>query len=518
MFVDARTLPQGQMVQADVCIIGAGAAGITLARDLADGKLKIAVMESGDVEYDHDTQNLYAGEVVGVAYTPLDRDRLRYLGGSTNHWEGSCRQLDEFDLEDWPIKREELESHYRRAHQICQLGPYSFNPADFSTPDAPALQLGPEASLKSGLFQYSPPTRFGKVYRQDLERAADVAVYLNANVVAIDTNSDASVVMGLQVACLNGKRFRVNASRYVLAAGGIENARLLLNSTRVQATGLGNDNDLVGRYFMDHADVPGAATVVWLGSGQENRFYDHHVVRDQQIEGYFCASDATRRRELLPPFAIGLRPASDAHAAGVGNIQLPTSIRSMLSDSVANAITYKLPRWIDRIESPYVWVHERLWPTPPNLFTTVYTCGPAPDPQSRVTLSDKVDALGLRTSRLDWHLPKDFERSMQRAHELLGQELGRLGVARLRIESPATTGADPMKDLDEGNHHMGTTRMHNDPRQGVVDANSKIHGIANLYVAGSSVFPSYGCDDPTLTIVALALRLSAHLRGLSNHA
>ena len=514
MFVDARTLPQRFAIHADICIVGAGAAGITLARDLSGGNRRIAVLESGNFDFDPDTQKLYAGEVVGVAYTPLDRDRLRYLGGSTNHWDGSCRPFDALDLADWPIGPQVLEPYYRRAHDICQLGPYTFDPQDWSTPEARPLQLGPGTELKNGLFQYSPPTRFGTVYRNDLAAAEGVTVYLNANVVQIDTNEAGSNVTGLELACLNGKRFHARAKYYILAAGGIEIARLMLNADRVQKAGLGNGFDLVGRYFMDHADVPGAATILADAARPELRFYDHHVVRGHIIEGYFCATDEVRSKEQLPPFAIGIRPAGADEDIGVGNITLPPALRKLMSDRVANAFTYNLPRWLNRLEAPATWVYERMW-REPGTFITVYSCGPDPDPQSRVSLTDTVDALGMRESRLNWRLPSDFERKMQRAHELLGQELGRTGLGRLRIESSTTTGFDPLQNLGEGHHHMGTTRMHEDPHQGVVDADCRVHGISNLFVAGSAVFPSYACDDPTLTIVALALRLSDHVKSLA---
>ena len=511
MFVDARTLPQRFTVDVDICIVGAGAAGITLARDLSGGKRKIAVFESGNFDFDAETQQLYAGQVAGQAYTPLDRDRLRYLGGTSNHWEGSCRQFDALDLADWPIGVDALAPFYPRAHEICQLGPYTFDPQDWSVDEARPLPLGAGASLKNGVFQYSPPTRFGTVYRNDLASAAGLTVYLNANLVQIETNDAASSVSGLEIACLNGKRGRVRARCYVLAAGGIENVRLLLNANRVQKSGLGNEFDLVGRYFMDHAFVPLSATILGQAASPEMRFYNQHAVRGQIIEGYFCASDEVRRKEQLPPFAIGIRPAGNAVDAAVGNVKLPRALRNLMSDDFANHLTYYLPRWIGRVEAPVAWLNEKLWRSAPGAYNTVYSCGPAPDRQSRVTLNDNVDALGLRETRLDWRLPADFERSMQRAHELLAQELGRTGFGRLRIESSATTGYDPIKDLSEGHHHMGTTRMHNDPHQGVVDADCRVHGIGNLFVAGSSVFTSYACDDPTLTIVALALRLSAHL-------
>jgi hypothetical protein len=162
-------------------------------------------------------------------------------------------------------------------------------------------------------------------------------------------------------------------------------------------------------------------------------------VRGHILEGYFCATDEVRSKEQLPPFAIGIRPAGADDNIGVGNITLPPALRKLMSDRVANAFTYNLPRWLNRLEAPATWVYERMWREPPGTFITVYSCGPDPDPQSRVSLTDTVDALGMRESRLNWRLPPDFERKMQRAHELLGQELGRTGLGRLHIESSTTT-------------------------------------------------------------------------------
>jgi choline dehydrogenase-like flavoprotein len=515
VFIDARTLPANLTVEADVCIVGAGAAGITLARALSDGGRKVVLLESGGFEFDVATQSLYTGEVIGVPYIPLMADRLRFLGGSTNHWQGSCRPFDALDLSDWPFGLEVLEPFYRRASEVCQLGPYDFDPKDWEVPEALPLALPPDSPLRNGVFVYSPPTRFGTVYRHDLETAPQLTVYLFSNVVQIDSNADASTVTGLQVACLDGKRFRARARHYVLATGGIENARLLLNSNRVQPSGLGNGHDLVGRYFMDHASVPAAATIFADASRPELSFYDHHLVRGHTVEGYFTASDELRRAEQLPPFSIGIRPTGTETEGGVGNLTLPAPLRRLLSDRTANALSFDLLRLQERLAAPFDWVYEHMWRSPPGTFFTQYDCGPAPDPRSRVTLGDTMDAVGLRETRLDWRLPADFERSMYRAHELLGQELGRAGLGRLRIESPPTTGQHPMQYLAQGSHHMGTTRMHIDARSGVVDADARIHGINNLFVAGSSVFPSYACDDPTFTIVALALRLSDHLKSLA---
>lgn len=168
-------------------------------------------MESGDFDFDADTQKLYAGEVVGQPYTPLDRDRLRYLGGTTNHWQGSCRPFDDLDLADWPFGADELAPFYRQAHDICHFGSHSFEPLDWSTDEARPLDLGEGAGLQSGVFQYSAPTRFGTEYRGDLAAAPGLTGYLNANLVRIDTN-DAGAVTSVAVACLNGRRGRARAA------------------------------------------------------------------------------------------------------------------------------------------------------------------------------------------------------------------------------------------------------------------------------------------------------------------
>ncbi len=514
MFVDAKKLSKNFTVDADICIVGAGAAGITLARDLAGRNRTVALFESGGLEFDADTQALYAGAVVGHDFTPLDRDRLRYLGGTTNHWEGSCRPFDSLDLADWPIGLDVLEPYYQPAHEICQLGPYSYDPTDWSSEDARPLPAAADANLKCGVLHFSPPTRFGTAYRNDLASAEGLSVYLNANLVDIETNDSADKVTGVKLACLDGKQFRARARHYVLAAGGIENARLLLNANRVQKAGLGNQFDQLGRYFMDHPYVIGGATILADPSSPELRFFDKRAVRGSVVEGYLCATDELRRREHLPPFAISIfalgGPGSDPE-----KIELPQALRRRMSDAHANQIEYYLSHTVNRLEMPASWLYDKLWHEPPGSFTTFYICGPDPDPQSRVTLAADVDALGMRKIQLNWRLPDNLEQQMQRAHELLGQDLGRAGVGRLRIESSAT-GHDPMQNMGHGHHHMGTTRMHNDPRHGVVDADCRVHGIGNLFIAGSSVFPTYACDDPTMTIVALALRLSHHLKSLAS--
>jgi choline dehydrogenase-like flavoprotein len=512
MFFDSTTLPENTVIEADICIIGAGAAGITLARDLAGGNRRIAVFESGGFDFSQETQQLYDGEVVGQPFTPINADRLRFFGGTTNHWSGSCRPFDEADFEGWPFERSALEPYYRRAQDICQLGPYTYAPEDWMTEETPPLDFGPQARFRSGVFQFSPPTRFGPVYRQDLEAASNISVYLNANLVTIETNDNASEVTGLGFACLNGPRFRAHARHYVLATGGIENPRILLNANHVQKQGLGNQFDLVGRYFMDHASINNSAMLLFKEPHPKLGFYDLNPVRGQRAMGYVYPTPELRHEEGLPPFNITITPGSPPDTY-FSKASLLTVYRTLLSGHWPDHIGFHLEKIFAAVELRAPQMYQRVTHTTPQGFSTAYMVGCPPDPESRVALIDTVDALGLRRVELDWRLPPDFEKTMLRAHELLGQELGRNGLGRLRMNSSAT-----MQNVVNAHHHhhMGTTRMHTNPREGVVDENCRIHGIANLFVAGSSVFPTYSFDDPTMTIVALSLRLSEHLKSLAS--
>jgi choline dehydrogenase-like flavoprotein len=517
MFVDARQLDEGAIIDADICIIGAGAAGITLARELAGRRRHVALIESGGFDFDEATQSLYEGETAGQPFTPLAVDRLRYLGGTTNHWSGTCRPFDPIDVEardyvpgsGWPFDRASLDGYYKGAQEICQLGPYDYAPEAWRSEDIAPLALGADAKLTNGLYHYSPPTRFGQAYRQDLETLPGLAVYLHANVVEIETAANASAVTGLRVASLGGPRLAARARAYVLAAGGIENPRLLLNADKVEARGLGNRYDLVGRYFMDHPYLTNLATILLDERRGSLKFYEPRDVRGARVAGYLCARPEALRAERLPGFAIGIEPGKlpDKEFA---KASLMAVLRSLGSGHVPEHLAYHVGRIYRGVEWEVEATYHRLLDDQPALYSTNYCCECPPDPESRVTLTGDVDALGLRRVKLDWRLPPAFESQVRRAHELLAEALGASGIGRLHLDF-APDGADLRERVQNAHHHMGTTRMGADPRQGVVDGNCQVHGLANLYVAGSSVFPSYSFDNPTMTIVALALRLADHL-------
>lgn len=488
MLHDARSLPPGTNLETDVCIIGAGAAGISLARALIGSGFRVCILESGGFDPDPADQALAAGENTGLPYHPLEQMRLRRFGGTTNHWSGWCRPPRAFDFQHrswipgsgWPFTLDELKPYLRSAHELCQLGPYDYRPENWAdAPERQPLKFA-DGRVLTAVIQYSPPTRFGRTYRADLENAGNVAVWLHANAVRIETDETARSVTHLEAACLNGPRFTVTARHYVLAAGGIENARLLLESDHRQRGGLGNGNDLVGRYFMDHIKFE-AAQFQPARSDLPMGYYQRHVVRGVRMKGSLCFSEELLRREELLECYFEFEPPRRTPDATGGYVA------GMLSDTMG---------------APVPW-------------SVILRLDPAPNPDSRVRLGDHRDALGMRVVRLHWRFGEMERRSFDRAARLLAAEIGRSGLGRLRLTSfdDGQWPPPPGIAVPTGFHHMGTTRMHRDPKRGVVDENGRVHGVGNLYVAGASVFPNYE-GYPTLTLVALALRLAAHLRTL----
>ncbi|HUK58491.1 MAG TPA: GMC family oxidoreductase [Stellaceae bacterium] len=511
MFTDARSLPPGSTLAADICIIGAGAAGITLARALGGGELSVAVLESGGFTFEEATQELYDGRLTGEPTTPLVDDRLRYLGGTTNHWSGGCRPFDAHDFAAWPFGLATMEPYYRRAQTICQLGRYSYDADDWATPTVYPLRFAPGATLKSGVYQNSPPTRFGQVYRDELAKLRGLTVYLHANVIDIATSETASEVTGLEVATLDGKRFSAKATLYVLATGAVENARILLNADKTQKTGLGNGYDKVGRYFMDHPYISCVATLIWTGPPEGLQFYlEGTTIDGTPILGYVTATPAVLARSERPSFGIGFQ-RGDVPDRGFWAKSAEDIYHAVAAGRMPDHLGFHVGRIARGLEWETEDAYRHVFHADASLYSTDYIAECPPDPASRVSLIDERDALGQRRVALDWRLPRDFEANMIEAHDALARELGRAGLGRLRLHS-AETGYDPMAAIENGHHHMGTTRMSADPRQGVVDADGKLHGCANLYVAGSSVFPSYSFDNPTLTVVALALKLADRLK------
>ena len=508
MLVDARSLDAGVPIEVDLCIVGAGAAGITIAREFIDDGASVLLLEGGGLAARPESQALYQGEVSGSDYHGLDRCRLRFFGGTTNHWGGTCRPLDAIDFEPrdwvagsgWPISREQLLPYYERAQRVCQLGPLAYELEDWSELSRGALALN-APRIASRLFQYSPPTRFGVQYRRALWRAPRLQVLLNANAVALHTAAER--VEWLEFVSIERTRHRVHAERFVLALGGIENPRLLLASGSER--GVGNEHDLVGRYFMDHPYVIPAAVVAPTGAFSSD-LYQRMQVRGTALSAFLTATPELQRSEGLLNFGMSLIPRGRAAATqSLGQVALelsrgewPDELAAKLADILAN---------LDDVAADY---YREL--NDESAFHMMHWMETTPNPDNRVTLQESRDRLGVPRPHLEWRISAEDIATMRRAYELVAGELGAAGAGRMRIDFQADA-TDWGDSLGWGCHHIGTTRMHDDPAQGVVDRHCKVHGVDNLYVGGSSVFPTAGASNPTLTIVALALRLADHLKG-----
>jgi choline dehydrogenase-like flavoprotein len=559
VFVDARTVTEADIVDSDVCIVGGGAAGIALAVEMIGTPVRVGLLESGGMQFDAQTQDLYAGGQDGLRYFPLDASRLRYFGGSTNHWGGMSRPFDAEDFQErgevgdaWPISISDVEPYYARAGSVCGVAEDAWSVGYWNEGSRHATLPLRERFVTRVAQQVPRAARnFGARFERDLERAENVIVYLHANAVGIETDDDVRNVTLIRVATLEGQRFSVAGRHFVLAAGGIENPRLLLASTSRRPNGLGNDHDQVGRYFTEHPRFE-AASIAPTGRFPVG-FYTVHHARGVSIQGYVGLGDELKREEGLADVQLRLRPvyersyAEARNSDAVESFQRLARLRSrgvdQISQDVVN-ILEDLSRWQDTMVAgaplpiPHPATIEALlssngeersalasmlfgdigvfgWgrltdsvPIEEVLVTARVT--PVPNPESRITLSMERDALGAPRSHLHWRLSRIDKRSILRTLELFGAELGHAGLGRLGILINDDEDDWP-DDTAGGYHHMGTTRMSADPRHGVVDAECRVHGIDNLYVAGSSIFADGGSGTPTLTLVALTLRLADHL-------
>jgi choline dehydrogenase-like flavoprotein len=515
-FHDARRIPDGTRFECAVCVIGAGAAGLTIARALAGSEASVLVLESGGLEPEAETEALNTLSVVGHPYA-AEGSRLRYFGGSTNHWGGHCVPLPSsaFERRDWiahsgwPFGLEVLEPYYARAHEVLEIGPYDYRPEPVAR--RLGLDLLPlESETVATVLSRYHRQRFGPRYGPELDEASNVSVLLYATVTEITLDHDRRTVRGVTVRTLAGNTLEVTASVFVLATGGIENARILLLNHDQIAGGLGNQNDLVGRFFMEH---------IWCESGMilpldqdaaRFRLYAEEIPfeGDYAVRCHLALPDAQTRALRIAGYRVELQigrsyawyPAVrslDRLDLAVGRFELERiTTRDILT--ILEDLGPVLSSLWDQSDAPLVYGFSNFVEQVPN-------------PESRVRLAKARDALGQNRAELDWRPTRQDEDGIRLAQALIAREVGRSGLGRMLVTS-SEPGDTILPDAGWGNHHMGTTRMHADPKQGVVDTDCRVHSIGNLFVAGSSVFPTSGYANPTLTIVALALRLADHLQ------
>jgi choline dehydrogenase-like flavoprotein len=490
MFLDAHTLKETTL-EADVCIAGAGAAGMTLALDLRASGLSVILLESGGFRREAQTQRLSDGRMIGINTWNMRSMRVRALGGTTGHWEGWCRPLmpQDFEIRDyipnsgWPIRYADLLPWYARACETLEIGPFQWNAAARAKAMGTTV-LSTGAAIDHRYYQFSPPTRFARVYGGALEKADNVRVIAHANVADIRLDQKRQRVESFTCRTFAKTEFHVHANRYVLALGGIENPRILLAARSQQLEGIANAFDVVGRYFMEHPHYYGSVGIVHLPE-LDRRFYTRMASDLKRANGtpvrvmgaFGLAADIARRERLLN-FSAAFHPLKENAETGV----LPSaSVQALLTRGSG---AYQAAQLAIRAEQ-------------------------SPLADSRVALSSEVDPLGMPRATLDWRIAPEDDVQMRRALVLLGRELGASGIARAWIPGDSSRFR---WHPSPGGHHIGTTRMGMDPSASVVDSDCRTHQVENLYIAGSSVFPTGGEANPTLTIVALAHRLADTLK------
>lgn len=539
MLVDLQSYDGPPEVQADVAIVGGGAAGLTLARRLLAAGKSVVVLEAGGADFEEATQALYAGADLGMPYYPLADSRLRFLGGTTNIWGGRSVPLQPIDFavrdwvphSGWPIQFVDLAADYKRAHADLELGDYDYSEELWAGLDQRAPDFA-EDLFTTMFWRFDEQReRFAALVGQSLAAAENCRLFLHANVTTLAATAAADGLQHLTASSLGGRSVKVLANAYVLATGAVENARLLLAANDVESAGIGNRFDQVGRYFMEHpharlgtvvTDDAALTYAVWAAF--RKRF---GAAQGVPVAPVLLPSSELQERTQILNTGLTFKLQRSADRGAPLNRRLYLSLKHQLNPTKAGRTlwhTYRMGKAAlqrtmrDRFE----YARVRLGLTGLHVMVRAEQ---APNPLSRVQLSTERDALGTPQADLNWQLNAQDTHTLQVLAEVLDTEFTRLGVGQvqraawLREIEPGVVSAWPV-DPSVGNHpiggyhHMGTTRMSSDPARGVVDANCRVHGYANLYVAGSSVFPTGGWANPTLTILALAHRLSDHLIGL----
>jgi choline dehydrogenase-like flavoprotein len=535
------------------------------------------VLESGQLEEDARFDALNTVESIGEPKSLAQRDRrvafhganssswlcesqaygvrCRVLGGSSYAWAGKSAAFEDLDFavrpwvpySGWPFERDMLDPYLDRAGEALNLGPNCYDEGLWKLMGIapPQPQFDPKL-LRSFFWQFARSRidnmdimRFGREFLA--ADAPNVRVLLNATVIRIDTNENGTAITGLVVSNIAGLRSRVRAKTTVLAASAIENPRLLLASNRVHSKGLGNQNDLVGRFLMDHlgarigrfrpedfAAITRRFGFYGLKYQGHSHMYMHGLVPSRELQEQeqlmHCAAYMMEERAPDDPWealkrllrAKSERPISDlvAVAKSPGLVIKGLGMRLF----AANAIPQRLKDFITDVmimHNPNFVVREYQSRGLPHKLTGLVIDAiteQRPDPESRITLSQKTDPFGVPLARVDWRIDDDSRRSLVRLGHLLLEEFSRVGLPAPLLEEWITEDRPQDGIIIDMAHTAGTTRMSDNPKLGVVDSNCQVHGVAGLYVAGASVFPTSGHANPTLMIAALATRLADRIK------
>jgi len=547
-------LPHERPMTVDIAIVGAGAVGVAIATRLAGRTGRIALIEAGGFRFDPAKQKQFFGadRIADPRHPPGELYRRRMLGGTTSIWGGRCIPLD---LEDflpapghsgWPIGHGDVAAYVPDALEFLQAGRPEFGAAG-ALPTLPLQRREDAGDLDlERVERFSEPTNVWKKWGTKLVGSPDVTVIYEAACTAITTNAEGRVATGLQLRTASNKPRSILASSIVVACGGLETPRLLLASRAPHACGLGNAHDLVGRCYMTH--LAGVAGSLHLTAEETVRSFDYGVTPDgiyarrlirltppaRQRRGIgnivfrptiTSIDDASHRDPVLSAMFVAKRliiPEYARRLADPGGKADPGR-RLALRDHFAN-IGLGLPKLVGFGGD---WLRRRVFATRklPSVFLRradatyplEFNAEQLPNPESRVLLGSEVDPYGMPRLIIRWATGDDDITSIARAYEVLEAGVGRSGLGTLQRD-PDLLDTVRRAVIPLAGHHMGTARMGGDPLTGVVDRNAEVWGTHGLFVAGAAIFPTGGFANPTLTAVALALRLADHLVQLRRQA
>lgn len=513
MHIDAKTLDNDSLIEGDICIVGAGAAGISIALEWMNTPYKVILLEGGGFEYEDRIQELYSGKTTGQTYYPIKSSELHYFGGTTGHWGGMCslfdpiafKKRDWVNLSGWPITQDDLIPFYQRAHINMDLPDYEYDIRAWQKKDPSLITLPlDENVIWNKVWRFSGPARFGKKYKDTIVNAPNIHLHTYANVVNIEANENVSSVKSVTIKNYTGKSHKVTAKKFIFACAGIQNARVLLASNKQAPKGFGNDNDLVGRYFMEHLEIKSGE--LWLKEENALKLY---IAAAPRVQGELAITAQKQEEYKILNGIVSFTPLEIAKKTPP-YIQTWTSGDPLANQRQVDKATWKaggnrITRFIDSFSSKKD-LHQS--------FQMTIRLEQEPNPLSRVTLMAEKDELGVPRAALNWAFTGLEKKSMIKIYEIIGQQVGAAGIGRVKLMEELLDGRlDTVPGTTSGGwHHMGTTRMHNDPKFGVVNADCKIHGIDNAYMAGASCFPTGAGVNPTLTVVALSIRLADHLK------
>jgi choline dehydrogenase-like flavoprotein len=540
VIIDARLGAGGKNLDADVCVVGAGPVGIAVALSLVERGLEVIVLEAGSIEPDVDSQRFAAGEIAGRIYDPLDHARGRSFGGSARLWNvdlgggmpgARMRRFDAIDFIErewvpysgWPFPLEALIPFYEQAESFFGIeGQAYFLPSTASDSNPFGDKQSP---LECTIFRFATVEPILD-RRQQIMEESKLTVLLNAIVVELERVTGSEEIARLNAMSLTGNDYAVHADAYVLATGGIENARILLMTDLdgEGQRGIGNQYGLVGRFFMEHPHTR-AGFVLPRDTDQEFLLKEVKNFGEALGEPWFRVRDEVAAKYRFGNMAVGLKPVPPSEVRRVRSmgrssqaIQAVKKLRARASDGSRGTGSLELMKAVLRggPEIAGASLRKAWWLLGETLRGANQEDGMSlridvmseqtPNPESRVTLSSQLDPIGMPRATLNWKLvDRDFD-ALTQLSSLVADLVKRRGIGKLAV--PFERSSAP---VNWGFHHMGTTRMHSDPTQGVVDEFGRVHEMENLYIAGSSVFPTGGVSNPTLTAVALSLRLADHI-------